>query len=264
MGIRKPGTPGQIQCRDYIKAELEKSCDKVYLQPFEHVWSTNGQNIKFWNVIGEQNWKDSTVHVLLLTHWDTRPTADQETDPAKKLMPIMGADDGASGTAVLLELARALKISPAKVGIKYLFVDGEDLGPDEPDMYLGAKVFAADPSEPKPDYGILLDMIGNRNVRVPMELNSAALAPQVEKAFYDFAGENGFGVTFPKSEGYSIEDDHLCLNKAHIPTIDLIDFNYAPWHTLSDTVDKCSPESLYLIGEVLEKWVRKPNPFHLN
>jgi glutaminyl-peptide cyclotransferase len=264
MGIRKPGTPGQKECRDYIEAELKKSCDSVYLQPFQHVWSTNGQNLQFWNVIGEQNWKNSTVHVLLVTHWDTRPTADQETDPAKKLMPIMGADDGASGTAVMLELARALHVSPAKVGVKYLFVDGEDLGPDEPDMYLGAKVFAKDPSSPKPDYGILLDMIGNKNVRVPEEQNSLTLCPKLESAFYDFAGEAGYGSTFPKVVSWQIEDDHLALINGKIPTIDLIDFDYAPWHTLADTVDKCSPESLGKIGGVLEKWLRKPKPFALD
>jgi glutaminyl-peptide cyclotransferase len=263
MGVRKPGTPAQIKCRDYIESELKKSCEDVHLQPFEHVWSSNGQNLKFWNVIGEQNWKNASVRVVLIAHWDTRPTADQETDPEKRKMPIMGADDGASGVAVLLELARTLKISPAKVGVKYLFVDGEDLGPGEPDMYLGAKKFAEDPSSPKPDYGILLDMIGNRNVHVPEEQNSVQLAPKLENAFYDFAGDIGMGGTFPKTPGYDIEDDHLWLNKGDIPTIDLIDFDYAPWHTLADTVDKCSPESLFKIGYVLEKWLQQPKPFTL-
>ncbi len=265
MGIRMAGTPGQIKCRDYIEAELKKSCDKVYLQPFEHVWSANGKNYKFWNVIGEQNWEKSEVHVLLVTHWDTRPTADQEADPDKKRIPIMGADDGASGTAVMLELARVLQVSPAKVGVKYLFVDGEDLGPEEPDMYLGAKVFAVDQSSPKPDYGILLDMIGNRNVRVPEEQKSVELCPKLEGAFYDFAGQAGFGDTFPKTAGYAIEDDHLPLiEKGKIPTIDLIDFDYAPWHTLADTVDKCSPESLGKIGGVLQRWLRQPKPFRID
>jgi glutaminyl-peptide cyclotransferase len=162
-----------------------------------------------------------------------------------------------------LELARALKVAPANVGVKYLFVDGEDLGPLEPDMYLGAKVFAKDPSSPKPDYGILLDMIGNIKVRVPEEINSIRRAPKLENAFYDFASKIGLSATFPKVAGDEIEDDHLCLNDGGIPTIDLIDFVYAPWHTLADTPDKCSPDSLYNIGDMLEQWLKQPEPYQM-
>ena len=92
-----------------------------------------------WNIIGVQNWDKATIRVALLAHWDTRPTADQETDPDKRAMPIPGADDGASGVAVLLELARAMKVSPAKVGVMYVLLDGEDLGPGLDEMFLGAR-----------------------------------------------------------------------------------------------------------------------------
>ncbi|HWD41760.1 MAG TPA: M28 family peptidase [Fimbriimonas sp.] len=260
-GPRVSGTDAQIKCRDFIYDELKKTCQNVRLQAFDHVWSQNKKNLHFWNVIGDQNWENAKVRVVLLTHWDSRPTADQESDPQKRKQPILGADDGASGVAVLLELARVLKVEPAKIGIEYLFVDGEDLGPGSSEMYLGAIKYAQNLPSPKPDYGILLDMIGNKDVRVPMEPSSMNLAPSVETAFYEFAKKIGMQETFPQVDGPAIEDDHLAINNGGVPCIDLIDFDYAPWHTLSDTVDKCSPESLWKIGYTLQKWVRQDEPF---
>ncbi len=218
-----------------------------------------------WNIIGEQNWTNASVRVVLLAHWDTRPTADQELDPAKQAQPIPGADDGASGIAVLLELARVLKASPAKVGVMYVMLDGEDLGPGLDEMFLGASALAKSLPSPKPDYGILLDMIGNRGVVVPKEPNSEKYAPRLENSLYSFAEKIGLKATFPDAVGPEIEDDHLPLNAVGLPTIDLIDFNgYAPyWHTLSDTPDKCSPDSLQKVGFLLQEWLRQEKPFRI-
>jgi glutaminyl-peptide cyclotransferase len=263
FGPRKPGTAAHRACRDYLKGLLEQNCDKVWLQPFSHVWSTNGETIPMWNIIGVQNWEKSDVRVALLAHWDTRPTADQEADPAKRLLPIPGADDGASGVAVLVELARALKVSPAKVGVMYVLLDGEDLGPGLDEMFLGAKAMAADLPKPKPDYGILLDMIGNRGVVVPREPNSDHYAPNLESNLYSFARRIGLGATFANVTGPEIEDDHLPLNEAGLPTIDLIDFSYPSWHTLADTPDKCSPDSLGKIGLLLQEWLRQSEPYKI-
>ena len=131
FGVRKPGTEGHLKCRDWIEAELKKSCDNVRLQPFTHTWTSTDAEVKMWNVIGEQNWKDAKTRILLVAHWDTRPTADQEYNEAAQAKPIPGANDGASGVAVLLELANSLKSElPKDVGVMYLFTDGEDLGPD--------------------------------------------------------------------------------------------------------------------------------------
>ena len=260
---RQPGTPAQLKCRDYIQEQLKKSCDKVSLVEFTHVWSRTKENLHFWNVVGEQNWDNAAIRVVLTTHWDSRPEADQDPNPENKLKAIPGADDGASGTAVLLELARVLKVSPAKVGVMYVFVDGEDLGPGEDEMYLGSIVFANDLPKPKPNYGILLDMIGNKGVTVAKEPNSEQYAPALEDALYNFAATIGLGATFPNTMGEPIDDDHLPLNKAGLPTIDLIDFNYGPWHTLQDTPDKCSPDSLNKIGTLLQKWLRKSEPFKM-
>jgi len=112
MGPRKAGTKPQVDCRDMILAETKKNCDKAELQEFSHTWSRDNKKYTMWNVIGYQNWEKATTRVVLLTHWDTRPTADQEEDEANRSKPILGANDGASGTAVLLELMRHTKNVP--------------------------------------------------------------------------------------------------------------------------------------------------------
>jgi hypothetical protein len=258
FGVRVPGTDGHLKCRDWIADELKKSCENVRLQPLEHTWSSNGKVVKMWNVIGEQNWKDAKTRVLVMAHWDTRPTADQEFDAAKAAQPIPGANDGASGVAVLLELANSLKADlPKDVGVMYLFTDGEDLGPGLDEMFLGAEYFAAHLPEQKPTYGILLDMIGDRDLKVPMEPNSIQAAGNLMLDFYRHADKIGLGSTFPMVEGPTIEDDHLSLNDAGVPTIDLIDFDYPSWHKLSDTKDKCSAASLGKIGKMLESWLEQ-------
>lgn len=257
FGPRVPGTPAHINCRDFLRSELEKSCDHVRLQEFSHRWSSSGQGVTMWNIVGEQNWKDAKVRVALFAHWDSRPTADQETDESLKKQPIPGANDGASGVAVLLELARSIKDSHPGVGIMYVLTDGEDLGPGLNEMFLGATAFARIMSKPKPTYGILLDMIGDKDLRVPMEPNSQYYAPDLTRALYRHAATVGLKDTFPAVMGPEIEDDHLAINQAGVPTIDLIDFTYAPWHTLSDTTDKCSAESLGKVGKLLETWLTK-------
>ena len=212
------------------------------------------------NVVGEINWKDATTRVVLVTHWDSRPSADQEPDPANRRKPILGADDGASGTAVLLELAREIKAHPLdkKLGVRFLLVDGEDLGPGSDEMYLGAIAYPK-ADGPKGDYGILLDMIGDKDLQVPMEQSSSRLVPRLQRAFYDLARtvDPSVAHAFPSRTGDDIEDDHLPLIAAGLPTIDLIDFDYPYWHTTQDTPDKCSADSLATVGRMLDAWLRK-------
>ncbi|HSI74038.1 MAG TPA: M28 family peptidase, partial [Fimbriimonas sp.] len=112
-------------------------------------------------------------------------------------------------------------------------------------------------------YGILLDMIGDKDLVVPMEPNSRQYAPELMDAFYAHAEAIGLGKTFPKEDGPLIEDDHICLNEAGLPTIDLIDFDYKPWHTLADTVDKVSATSLGKIGKQLQTWLEKKPPYEI-
>lgn len=264
FGTRQPGSKGYEATKAYLVAEMKKSCENVRLQPFSHRWSVTNQRVEMANVIGEQNWKDAKVRILLLAHWDTRPTSDMDDNSENYGKPILGANDGASGVAVLLELMRATKGKlPKDVGVMYLLTDGEDLGPELSEMFLGAKAFAANMPSPKPDYGILIDMIGDKNLKIPMEPNSHRYAPTLLKEFYLNAAKVGLRDTFPMNYGPIIEDDHIPLNEAGLPTIDLIDFDYPYWHTQKDTVDKCSAESLGKVGLALESWLLKEPPFEI-
>jgi Zn-dependent M28 family amino/carboxypeptidase len=218
-----------------------------------------------WNIIGDQNWKNASVRVVLFAHWDSRPTAEEDRDVDNRHSPIPGANDGASGVAVLLELARVLKDAlPPTVGVEYVMTDGEDLGPGEDEMYLGADVYAKGiATMPKANYGILLDMIGQKDLAVPKEVNSIRYANRLMTALYDHAAKVGLASAFPSVVGEEIDDDHLPMIKAGLPTIDLIEFSgYMPfWHTLQDTPDKCSADSLGKVGKLLQTWLQKPTPF---
>jgi len=267
FGPRYPGTSGQIKCRDYLLAELKKSCDDAHTQKLTHHWTYNNTDVDVYNVIGTQNWKDAKVRVVLLSHWDSRPFADGPNSPVEyrtqpyPLHVIPAANDGASGVAVLLELAKALKDRHPDVGILYLLDDGEDLGPGIEEMLLGVDYFATHLPDPKPDYGILLDMIGKTNTVIPEEQESIKYADRILKAFYSNAQDVGLAKTFPAKVGDDVEDDHWPLIQHGIPTIDLIDFQYAQWHTLDDTPEHCSQKSLEEVGIALESFLVKQPAF---
>ncbi len=261
LGPRVPNTKPHVACRDMIFDEVKKQCDTAVLQPLSHVWSRDNSMRNMWNVIGYQNWENATTRVVLLTHWDTRPSADQEPNEANRLKPIPGANDGASGTAVLLELMRHTKNVPKSLGICYLFVDGEDLGPGLDEMFLGADYFAKHQPTHRPNYGILLDMIGDADLEIPVEPNSYKKAEKVTLALYRHAKAIGMEKTFPMKFQSEILDDHLTMNEHGIPTVDLIDFSYDPWHTLQDTPDKCSATSLGKVGKFLQSWLYQPEPW---
>lgn len=257
LGPRVTGMPGHLKCRDMILEEAKKQCDSAEIQPFSWTWSKTGKKLSMYNVIGYQNWEKAKTRLLLIAHWDTRPSADEEANEADRKKPIPGANDGASGVAVLLELMRHTKTAPSDLGICYLFVDGEDLGPGLDEMFLGARHYAKNIKGVKPDYGILLDMIGDKDLKIPVEPNSYNKARNVTLALYRHAAEIGLAKTFPMEMGPEILDDHLSINDAGIPTIDFIDFDYPSWHTLADTPDKCSAESLGKVGKLLYSWTRK-------
>jgi len=266
FGPRVPGTTAHDKTEQYILDEVKKYCDDPREQKFQYHWTKTRQMLRMQNIIGTQNWNNASVRVLLLTHWDSRPQADQDPVEANKEKPIPAANDGASGVAVMLELMRVLKVHAPNVGIMYFFTDGEDLGPGEDEMYLGSIFFADHMNEmrPKPTYGILLDMIGDKDLSIPMEKKSLDCAPDLMTAFYKHAASIGLGSTFPMKQGYDMDDDHMWLIDKGVPTIDLIDFDYPAWHTTNDTPDKCSPESLDKVGRMLESWFTMPNAWAPN
>lgn len=265
FGPRVPGTEGHIKTRDWIAEQMKKSCANVKLQELSHTWSKTGKKVTMWNIIGEQNWDKGKVKVLLLAHWDTRPYANEDPNPENRDKPILGANDGASGVAVLLELMRVMKDRYPDVGIMYLMTDGEDLGPGLDEMFLGATYFSKNLPSPKPDYGILLDMVGSKNVRITMEMNGYTAAKSLVQSFYKNARLNSLSSAFPAVYGQPIYDDHLSLIQAGVPTMDLIDFEHLEhWHNLSDTVENCSADSLGKVGKALESWLIKSPPFKLD
>ena len=256
MGTRNPGTAAHTKCLNWLIEKAKLYSSKVYTQEFTHHWSSNDKDMHMANVVAEMN-VGAPKTALLIAHWDTRPTADQESDPQKQRMPIPGANDGASGVAVLLELMRDFKLTPPAVNVVFLFVDGEDLGPGLDEMFLGARYFAKNLPKPKPDYGILLDMVGDKDLVIAKEPNSAAYAKDLLSRFYHNAQSRGLERAFPNTYQGAIYDDHLSINEAGIPTIDLIDFDYPYWHKLSDTTDKCSAASLWTVGMAVETFLRE-------
>ncbi len=248
FGPRVPGSRGHLQCRDWLMSELEKTADRVEVQTFTQV--VNGKSLRLYNIFGIFN-ENASKRIMLCAHWDTRPTADEELDPANRNKPILGANDGASGVAVLLELARQFKLKRPEVGVIIAFWDGEDYGPDVNSMLLGSRYFAKNMGKLRPTYGILLDMVGDKDLQIYKEMNSVLAGRDLVEKVWRVAGELGYRKYFPNQIKYTITDDHVPLIEAGVPCIDLIDFDYPYWHTLQDTVDKCSPESLQIVGEVV-------------
>lgn len=259
FGPRPPGSEAHIKCRDWIIEQAKKCTDRVKTQEFVHTWSRTGKPVTMYNIIAEMN-VGSPKTVLLLAHWDTRPTADYDPEPSKRNRPIIGANDGASGVAVLLELMRVFKEKPPPVNITFLFTDGEDLGPNLDEMFLGASHFAKNAKAKDYAYGILLDMVGDKDLVIEKEPNSVFYARTLVERFWKHAKDIGLGFVFSDEMQGAIADDHIPLNEAGIPTIDLIDFDYWPWHTTHDTPDKCSAESLGYVGKAVESFLRAEEP----
>jgi hypothetical protein len=248
FGPRVAGKAGHDAQLGWMTRHLRDRADTVILQPFDHV-DSKGRPLRMTNVFARFN-AEASVRILLLAHWDTRPTADMDNERTNE--PIAGANDGASGTAVLLELASVLANHSPPIGVDILLVDGEDYGPGERDMYLGAKYFAANqPQGFRPLYGILLDMVGDRDPIYPIEGNSQEMAPEVITRVWGVAEQLGLGNMFPRRSGGRITDDHIPLNEAGIRTINIIDFDYEHWHTHGDVVENTSPVGLEAVGRVL-------------
>jgi glutaminyl-peptide cyclotransferase len=256
FGPRAPGTPGHAAQLAWMTDYLEARADTVVVQRFEHT-GPEGETLALANVWARFR-PAAEDRVLLVAHWDTRPTADRETDPADRDRPIPGANDGASGVAVLLQLADVLSRHSPPLGVDLLLVDGEDYAPDH--MFLGATHFAEHrPPDYRPLYGVVVDMVADRTPRYEPEGYSRDLAPEVVERVWSMAERLGYGEHFPRTIGFSVRDDHVPLNEAGIRTANIIDFEYGPgnayWHTLEDDLHNVAPDGLGMVGRVLAELI---------
>ncbi len=256
FGPRVPGSDAHRKAGDWIVEQMKQRGATVVEQRWTHVTKA-GRKLPLRNILARFN-PQSADRVLYLTHWDTRPTADMEPDPADQLTPIDGANDGASGVGLFVALADALQKRPSAFGVDLLFVDGEDYGDFEPlvDVLLGSSYFASHLPEPgyRPVFGVLFDMIGDADLRIPQEINSVQRAPEVVQRVWSKAAEMGRGDVFVPREGQAITDDHIPLLNVGLRVINVIDLDYGPGnsyhHTLQDTMDKLSAASLKIVGDV--------------
>jgi glutaminyl-peptide cyclotransferase len=220
----------------------------------------NGDSIPMRNILARFRPK-ATDRVLYLTHWDTRPIADSDPDPANRTKPILGANDGASGVGLFVALGDLLKKTPPNVGVDLLFVDGEDYGsfgpPKDVDVLIGSTYFASHLPSPgyQPIFGVLFDMIGDKQLDIYEEQNSVARAPEVVSRVWKTADDLGYSQYFLPQMGEAVTDDHIPLLQAGLRVIDVIDIDYESpsnnyHHTLADTMDKISAKSLGIVGDV--------------
>lgn len=251
FGPRVPGTAAHRATADWLVAEMRRRADTVIVQSWTHT-AADGKQLPMRNVLARFN-PTATRRVIYLAHWDSRPTAEKATDPAARSQPTPGANDGASGVAILMGVADALKRQPANVGVDLLFVDGEDWGDFDTltDVLIGARYFVEHPPAGfAPEFGVLFDMVGQPNAQFLYESHSMRAAPDVIQRVWSTAQRLGYGATFPTREYGPITDDHVPFIEKGFKVIDVIDLNYAYHHTPQDTEDKVSQETLQVVGDV--------------
>ena len=266
LGPRTPGSVAQTKCAAWMQSKLKAVCDTVYRQD-THVTGGDGKSLSCINLIGAINPK-AAHRILFLTHWDSRPWADQDTKDKDK--PVLAADDGGSGVGVLLEMANDIKAKglSASIGIDILFTDVEDYGRSQwgEDSYcLGTQYWAKHPhiAGYTADMGVLLDMVGARGAQFPLEGLSSQYAPGVQQKVWQAAATAGYGSFFPFTSSVDITDDHVPVNRlTGIKTVDIINLTpdnerpfAAHWHTHADEMNIIDKNTLKAVGQTLLQFV---------
>jgi len=270
FGARVPNTPAHNLCGAYLVSVMSRYADKVYEQKAS-VMAYNGTSLPLHNIIGVFN-PAQKRRILLTAHWDSRPTTDQDKDKSKA---VLGANDGASGVAVLLEIARLLKQYPIQnIGIDILLNDVEDYGapddykPEKEDTYcLGSQYWAKNPhlKDYTAEYAIVLDMVGGKNATFYREQVSDEIARALVDKIWNKAAQLGYGIYFLNEKGGAVIDDHVYIHKlAQIPTIDIIDHNTSRpkgfpeyWHTQRDDMSNIDKNTLKAVGSTVYAVLRE-------
>lgn len=268
FGPRVPGTPAHDSTRVWLVRRLQAHADQVVEQqirvpdPRDTSRTFVGSNIV-------ASWQpDLRRRILLSAHWDSRPVADNDPDPSKRSQPVLGANDGASGVAVLLEIARLLDLHPLTrgVGVDIVLFDLEDLGtidPAVPDSLripfaMGSEMFVLHNPTYRPVWGVLLDMVGDEDLQIPKEGFSVEYAPEVVERVWASARRVG-ATAFLDEQGIPVQDDHVPFLRKGIPVVDLVHTPFPDtWHTTADTPERVSPESLGQVGRVVVDLVWGP------
>ncbi len=265
FGPRVPNTIAHARCQDWLVDKFKSYGLEVIGQPFT-AKAFFGEELKGYNIMARYR-PELSKRILLAAHWDSRFHADSPLSKERRNEPIPGADDGGSGVAVLLEIARELQAHPADIGVDLLLFDAEDQGSDDdsnpqPESWcLGSQYWSRNIVPPgyRPKYGILLDMVGAANARFPKEGISMQYAPQVVNKVWKLAKDIGYGNYFVKTKSGPITDDHYFVNTiAKIPMIDIINKSAATstgfgahWHTHDDDLEVINPRTLKAVGQTL-------------
>jgi len=259
IGPRPSGSKGMAAQQELIVKHFTDLGASVQKQTFKVRHPLDGSAVEMSNIIVSWN-PEAKTRYLVCTHYDTRPFPDR--DPTNPKGTFVGANDGGSSSAILMELGRHMHLLRGKNGVDFIYFDGEELVFNENDPYFyGSKHFAQEYRMQPPTHryrqGLLLDMVGDANLVIRQEGNSVRMARYVVGDVWGAAKRLGVDEFDQKVMGPTVSDDHLPLNEtAKIPTADLIDFDYPYWHTEQDTPDKCSAASLEKVGKVTYEWLR--------
>ena len=261
FGPRNPGSSGHLEFSNYLEAFLSELEGNLIVQEFIYIEPITNMERNGKNFIIQFN-ENAEYRLLLGAHWDTRSLSDQDEEIENQSLPVLGANDGASGTSVLMELATIISEKNPEIGIDIVFFDAEDGGfSGQPETFaLGSRFFAENLPIVKPNFAIIVDMVGDKNLSIPIERISYNIAPEKVKEIWNLAEELSLPA-FKKTIDLEIYDDHVPLwEVAAIPAIDIIDFQYPNmfynhWHTQRDTPENCSPQSLGQVGNLLVNYI---------
>jgi len=261
LGRRPSGSEGMAKQQEMLKRHFEDLGGKVEFQKFEHRWHPG---VKFANLIVQWHPR-AKDRVLLGAHYDTRPYPDR--DPRNPRGTFIGANDGASGVAVLMELAKSMPKLESKYGVDFVLFDAEEyifrVEADQKEYCLGSEYFALQYSKDKSRehryvWGVVMDMVGDADLQIFKEKNSLRTqkGSQLVRDIWAAAGRVGVREFYSRVE-HEVTDDHVPLNNiAKIPTCDIIDFDYPYWHTEGDVPERCSAASLSKVGRVVLEWLK--------